>query len=86
MPHAMASDLGLHCLPMSHKWNARLIWVKPITSIGEERAGLCASRACTTFCLLKFFFFSSARCQLTVAFDCRTPYAFHITFNGMSKE
>ena len=22
------SDLGLHCLPMSQKWDARLIWVK----------------------------------------------------------
>ena len=24
----MASDLGLHCLPMPHKKDARLIWVK----------------------------------------------------------
>ena len=24
----MASDLGLHCLPMSHRKDARLIWVK----------------------------------------------------------
>ena len=24
----MASDLVLHCLPMSHKKDARLIWVK----------------------------------------------------------
>ena len=22
-----ASDLGLHCLPMSQKWDAKLIWV-----------------------------------------------------------
>ena len=22
-----ASDLGLYCLPMSQKWDARLIWV-----------------------------------------------------------
>ena len=27
MPHSAASDLGLHCLPMSHKKDARLIWV-----------------------------------------------------------
>ena len=27
MPHSAASDLGLHCLPMSHKKNARLKWV-----------------------------------------------------------
>ena len=27
MPHSAASDLGLHCLPMSQKWDARLIWV-----------------------------------------------------------
>ena len=23
-----AIDLGLHCLPMSQKWDARLMWVK----------------------------------------------------------
>ena len=23
-----ASDQGLHCLPISQKWDARLIWVK----------------------------------------------------------
>ena len=28
MPHAAVSDLGLHCLHMSHKKDARLIWVK----------------------------------------------------------
>ena len=27
-PRSAASDLGLHCLPMSKKWDARLIWVK----------------------------------------------------------
>ena len=27
-PHFAASDLVLHCLPMSHKMEARLIWVK----------------------------------------------------------
>ena len=27
MPHTAASDLGLHCLPMSHKKDAMLIWV-----------------------------------------------------------
>ena len=26
-PHSVASDLGLHCLPMSHNRGARLIWV-----------------------------------------------------------
>ena len=28
MPHSVASDLGLNSLPMSHKKDARLIWVK----------------------------------------------------------
>ena len=28
MPHYVASDLDLHCLPMSHLWDARLKWVK----------------------------------------------------------
>ena len=27
-PHFVASDLGLTCLPMSHKKDARHIWVK----------------------------------------------------------
>ena len=27
-PHSVASDLGPHCLPMSHFWDARLKWVK----------------------------------------------------------
>ena len=27
-PHYVVSDLGLHCLPMSHKKDARLIWIK----------------------------------------------------------
>ena len=26
--HSVASDLGLHCLPMSHIKDARHIWVK----------------------------------------------------------
>ena len=33
-PHYAVSDLYLHCLPMSHKNDARLIWVKlKLTSI-----------------------------------------------------
>ena len=28
MPRSVASDLGLHYLPMSHKMNARLIWIR----------------------------------------------------------
>ena len=27
MLHSVTSDLGLHFLPMSPKWDARLIWV-----------------------------------------------------------
>ena len=27
-PRSVASDLGLHCLPVSQKWDAMLIWVK----------------------------------------------------------
>ena len=29
-PRSAAYDLGLHCLPMSQKWDARLIWVNKI--------------------------------------------------------
>ena len=28
MPHSVVSDLGMHCLPMSHKKDSMLIWVK----------------------------------------------------------
>ena len=31
-PHSVASGLGLHGLHMSHKKDARLIWVKTIDS------------------------------------------------------
>ena len=27
MPHSAASDLVLHCLPLSHFWDARRKWV-----------------------------------------------------------
>ena len=29
-PRSAASDLGLHCLPMSCLWDARLKWVKQV--------------------------------------------------------
>ena len=27
MSHSMACDLGLHCLPLSHKKDPRLMWI-----------------------------------------------------------
>ena len=36
MPHFAASDLGLHCLHMSHKKDIRLIWVKAIMTEAED--------------------------------------------------
>ena len=42
MPHSVASDLGLHCLPMSHKKDARIIWDKVSEySIGIKHDFLC---------------------------------------------
>ena len=38
MPHSAASDLGLHCLPTSHKKDASLIWVKPVNHVINKRA------------------------------------------------
>ena len=32
MQLSVASDLGLHCLPISHKKDARLIWVNKTKS------------------------------------------------------
>ena len=31
MPRSAASDLGLHCLHISQKWDARLIWVNQVS-------------------------------------------------------
>ena len=33
MPRFVVSDLGLHCLPMSHKKVARLIWVNVLNNV-----------------------------------------------------
>ena len=42
-PQNAASDLGLHCLPRSQKWDARLIWVKSTRHF--------------VFCFLTFIFY-----------------------------
>ena len=34
-PHYAVSDMGLHCLPMSHKKDARHIWVKCMKNLFE---------------------------------------------------
>ena len=36
-----ASDLGLHCLPMSLLWDARHKWVKYLISVEIENSGSC---------------------------------------------
>ena len=36
MPRSVASYLGLHCLSMSHKMDARGIWVKQQQNLGED--------------------------------------------------
>ena len=33
MPHSVASDLGLHCLPITLLWISRLQWVKTLSKI-----------------------------------------------------
>ena len=41
-PHSVASDQGLHCLPVSHLWDARHNWVKnkyQLTILNLESAG-----------------------------------------------
>ena len=32
-PHYAVSDLGLHCLPLSHKKDIGLIWVKNMSAV-----------------------------------------------------
>ena len=36
-----SSGLVMHCLPMSHKSDARLIWVNPIETVFEILVCLC---------------------------------------------
>ena len=40
MPHFAASDLVLHCLSMSHKKDAMLIWINLIIGIHPSAAML----------------------------------------------
>ena len=35
-PHSAASDLSLHCLPMSHRKDAWLLWVKSRFQYGDH--------------------------------------------------
>ena len=44
MRHSAASDLGLHCLPMSHKKGARLIWVN--TQVRFHICDICSGSTC----------------------------------------
>ena len=48
----MASDLGRHCLPMSHKKDARLIWVK------------IAVHACLTLVTPKYVTWQTVKCDI----------------------
>ena len=57
--------------------------LRDITSLGEERAGLCASRAFVClFCTgQSLSFFSSSWCQgLAATCDCGAPWTFLLTF------
>ena len=44
-PRSVASDLGLHCLPMSILWDARQKWVRPpvVYLLTVPRRSLCSS-------------------------------------------
>ena len=42
MPRFAASDLGLYSLPMSHKKDARLIWVNVFLRPPSGGGGFCA--------------------------------------------
>ena len=35
-PRSLASDLGLHCLPMSHLWDTRHGWVKTMSELAGK--------------------------------------------------
>ena len=39
--HSAASDQGLHCLPMSHKKDARLIWVNTFVCVSSYCLFVC---------------------------------------------
>ena len=43
MLHSAASDLGLHCLPLSLLWDARHKWVKLLqhTNVSNPETGSC---------------------------------------------
>ena len=48
LQNSAASDLGLHCLPMSLLWDARQKWVNiktPLQSSGMNYSGTCRGMA-----------------------------------------
>ena len=45
-PRNAAFDLGFHCLPMSHKKDSELIWVK--ATIKQRREAFSCSDSCVT--------------------------------------
>ena len=58
MPHIAATDLGLHCWPMSHKKDASPKWVNPFLHSIQIRLGiLCEFSAYGQFsCNIKSIF------------------------------
>ena len=57
MPRSAASDLGLHCLPMSmsHKKDTRLIWVNVLVAFFIQKDGVnvvcCAYKPAAASCI-----------------------------------
>ena len=52
-----------------------------ITSLGEERAGLCASRACACLSYMCYFLCFFYFFLLAAAYDCGSLWTFHLTFS-----
>ena len=60
-PRSAASDLGLHCLPMSHLWDVRHKWVNKYNKMYGSRFVLIptkvymyVTRFCIFYALLEF--------------------------------
>ena len=59
-PHKAASDLDLHCLPLSHKKDAMLLWVtlcQGLIILPISPCSLPSGQFCKPFCRLLIFFF-----------------------------
>ena len=65
MLHSAASDLGLHCLPVSLLWDTRCKWVTAASSMSD-----CGSRDCKSESQLDHMTFIEIDQEISTVIQC----------------